>query len=139
MRIPGWTQHGVLAAGLTAALLAVLLGLSGCESPTGSDHQGGADPVLSWHIETVDSDYYVGLYPSIVLDGDGHPHISYYDPDREDLKYAHFDGTAWMIQRVGTEGSVGSWTCIALDSADRPHISYFDRTNLCLKYARYGE
>ena len=36
-----------------------------------------------WHIETVDSDGYVGEYTSLALDSNGYPHILYC----EDLYY----------------------------------------------------
>jgi hypothetical protein len=42
----------------------------------------------TWSIETVDSDGDVGRVPSIVLDSNDYPHISYRDYTNGDLKYA---------------------------------------------------
>ncbi|MFZ2196917.1 MAG: hypothetical protein WAV13_04225, partial [Thermodesulfovibrionales bacterium] len=37
----------------------------------------------------------VGLYTSIAVDSSRRPHISYYDSDNKDLKYARWTGSAW--------------------------------------------
>jgi len=90
----------------------------------------------TWHTETVDSDYDVGMHSSIALDSNNNPHISYYNNTRDDLKYAHYDG-AWHIETVNSVGMVGSTSSLALDSSNNPHISYFDNYNYDLKYAYY--
>jgi hypothetical protein len=41
-----------------------------------------------WEVETADSSGMTGSYPSLVLDGNGHAHISYNDITNGDLKYA---------------------------------------------------
>ena len=75
-------------------------------------------PVLAsvWHIETVDSYGKVGEDPSIALDSNDHPHISYYG--NGNLKYAYYDGSSWHIETVDSDGWGSS---IALDSNDHPH------------------
>ena len=89
---------------------------------------------FEWHIETVDSEGYVGAFTSIALDSNNNPHISYYDDSNDNLKYAYYDGSGWHIETVDSEGDVGSYTSIALDSRGYPHISYYDATNGDLKY-----
>ena len=74
-------------------------------------------------------------YTSLALDSAGHPHISYYDSEHGDLKYAYTDGLAWYTQVVDTAGDVGWYTSIEVDSLSLPHISYYDATNGDLKYA----
>ena len=78
----------------------------------------------SWHIETVDSAGDVGYWTSIALDSGDHPHISYYDGNHQDLKYAYHDGSTWHIKTVDSAGATGLDTSIAVDSGDHPHISY---------------
>ena len=88
-----------------------------------------------WRIQTVDSVGNVGYEPSLALDSDGYPHISYYDDNNDDLKYAYWDGIKWQMQTVDSEDNVGWYTSLALDSIGYPHISYHDSTNGNLKYA----
>ncbi|WP_144060459.1 hypothetical protein [Archaeoglobus sulfaticallidus] len=84
-------------------------------------------------IETVDSSG-GGRHPSLALDSNGNPHISYYDATNGDLKYAYKDANGWHIETVDSEGDVGKYTSLALDSNGYPHISYYDATNGDLKY-----
>jgi uncharacterized repeat protein (TIGR01451 family) len=95
----------------------------------------------TWVITTVDSDGAVGSCNSLALE-QTYPytsHISYYDGDNGDLKYAWWSGTTWLSETVDSDGEVGRWsTSLALDSGGDPHISYLDSTNLYnfdLKYA----
>jgi len=71
-----------------------------------------------WFNMTVDSQGSVGLYPSIALNNNFLPHISYYDSGNGDLKYAYYDGNQWHNETVDSQGNVGDWTSIALDSKD---------------------
>ena len=83
----------------------------------------------SWYCEIVDDSPRVGSYASLALDGDGYPHISYYDWGNDDLKYAYQDASGWHIETVDSQGFVGEYTSLALDGAGYPHISYYDDTN----------
>ena len=81
-----------------------------------------------------------GVYTSLALDPyDNTPHISYYDDDYGDLKYATLRSGEWIIETIDSVGDVGLYTSLALESrgALNPniHISYYDRTNGDLKYA----
>jgi hypothetical protein len=77
-------------------------------------------------------------FPSIDLDTNGLPRISYYDTTTRDLKYAKFNGTAWEIEIVDTVGDVGSSSSLAVDHRDMAHIAYYDATNGDLKYAYFN-
>jgi hypothetical protein len=76
---------------------------------------------------------------SLAIDSAGWPHVSYYESDDVDLKYATKDPTTsqWLITTVDSTGDVGDSNAIVLDSNDQPHISYIDSTNDDLKYANY--
>ncbi len=93
--------------------------------------------ILSWSIEIVDSAADVGEYNALALDSNGRPHISYFDYDNQDLKYAKWTGTNWQIQIIDSSGDVGANNSLDIDAANNPHISYVDSTNCDLKYARW--
>ena len=83
----------------------------------------------------------VGQYTSIALDNQNYAHISYYDVDSTNLKYARFTGSGWEITVVDHSGDVGKYSSIAIgyvNGARRIHISYYDDTNDDLKYAYYN-
>jgi hypothetical protein len=93
-----------------------------------------------WNIYTVDTDMAAGVRPSLVLDRNGSPHISYYAKYQE-LRYARWIGDDWDIVTVDTEADNG-WayaaaydSSLALDSNGYPHIIYRDEH--ILKYARW--
>ncbi len=92
----------------------------------------------TWQIEVADESPRVGKWASIALDSHEYPHISYYDSDNGDLKYAHWNGSGWISETVDYDGGWNSY--IAIDSHDRPHIAYQDAQGLsgtALKYAHW--
>ncbi|MDZ7741524.1 MAG: T9SS type A sorting domain-containing protein [Bacteroidota bacterium] len=76
-------------------------------------------------------------YTSLALDSNNYPHISYYDYDERDLKYAPWDGSEWQIEKIDSIGNVGKYASIALDNLDYPNIAYQDYTNDGIKYAKW--
>ncbi len=92
-----------------------------------------------WQVEVADPSFQVGAWAAIALDGDDYPHISYYDSDAGDLKYAHWDGSDWISETVDIYGGWDSY--IAIDSNDLPHIAYRDAlgfSGTALKYAHWN-
>jgi len=87
----------------------------------------------AWSIETVETGNFD--YPSLALDADGYPHISYTTYDTHVLKYAKWTGSAWSIETVDSTTSVGPRASLALDSEGKPHISYYDEADGNLMYA----
>jgi len=86
----------------------------------------------------------VGKYASIAVDNLNRPHISYYDEENGDLKWAYKDSGIWNRSVVdpGVPGGtsyydVGAYTSIAIDSLNNPHISYYDVSRSFLRYAYY--
>jgi hypothetical protein len=82
-----------------------------------------------WHVETVDSAGNVGYYPSLAIDADGNPHVTYFEQTSGELRYAKRIGGAWQIEVVPTDypSSFGGQS-MALDSQGRPHIVHFADT-----------
>jgi hypothetical protein len=80
--------------------------------------------VSGWHTEPVDrSEGYP--VPSIDLDSEGNPHISYHFEqygETSKLIYSYSDGAVWHKTVVDQQG--GGVSSLSLDSQGRPHISY---------------
>ncbi len=57
----------------------------------------------SWEITTVDADGDVGRFPSLAIDGDDIPSISYFEKTSDTagfIKLARWDGSNWATQRI---------------------------------------
>ncbi len=87
--------------------------------------QGNCWPEYNWNCEDVEANYGGGMNPSLALDSQDRPHISY-DANRYAtwwLKYASWNGIAWDMEWIGEDGRTGS-SSLALDGQDRPRIAY---------------
>lgn len=90
----------------------------------------------AWQSETVDPEQYSGQYCSLVVDAQGHPHISYRGWG---LMYARFDGSAWRRTQVDNEFSAAFDSSLALDAHGRPRIAYnvLNNPDYDLRYAYF--
>ncbi|MCK5772991.1 MAG: hypothetical protein KAH57_04325, partial [Thermoplasmata archaeon] len=77
-----------------------------------------------WDISTIESSSDSGNYPSLVLDSNDRPIISYYKATGTTiyLRLARWNGTGWDLSTVDT--NVGLESSIAIGSNDELHISY---------------
>jgi hypothetical protein len=75
-------------------------------------------------VDTVQNDF-TGLQPSLVLNSQGNPCISYEQEFNRVLKYACFQNSEWHISVVAAPISIVYYTSsLALDEDDNPHISF---------------
>lgn len=93
----------------------------------------------SWHKETIDGNATTGTTPSLVLDSNDNPHISYVDwddtpPYQSTLNYAYKSGTGWHVDLLDEIGASASSVSLDLDSNDFPHIGYYDESEEAYKY-----
>ena len=97
-----------------------------------------------WEIQVVydmsDESIYPGFSPSLELDAQENPLISFYDKDSQDLKIAIYNGSGWFIQTPDAINNVGEYSSLAIDSYGYAHISYYYQNQGNLKYAKgYSE
>ena len=72
---------------------------------------------------------------SIVLDGAGNPHVSYFDHTAHQLKWAKKTAAnGWSLANVAS--SAGGHTSLAIDSFGFPQIGWSDSETGTIKYAR---
>jgi hypothetical protein len=88
----------------------------------------------------VDSAGNTGIGLSMVLDGLDYPHLSYWEANNGDLRYATLSQQTgkWAVVTVDREGIVGKFSSVGLiDPAGeaRPVIVYYDENNRSLKGA----
>lgn len=80
----------------------------------------------------------VGRHPSLIIDRDGVPHVSYADFTRGQLRYAFRAGLAvWRRISLDT-GNVGQFSSIGLLNDRYPRIAYYDQGQQRLKLASRG-
>jgi hypothetical protein len=75
--------------------------------------------------EVLSSTNATGFYSSVALDGQGNPHISFYDATAMSLNYVVRTSEGWRTSIVDDDGIAGHRSSIALDANGIPHISYF--------------
>lgn len=96
---------------------------------------------ISWTKRVIDLPTGVAAHISLAVGSNGRRHISYYDDDKHDLKYATCAAnctvaTNWQKVAVDQTGDVGLYTSLKVGSDGVVHISYHDQTHGDLKYAR---
>jgi len=85
---------------------------------------------------------YEGLFTSLALDSDNHPHISYagvksLTGSRFGLRYTFYDGSEWQRDVVDNELKF-EHTSIAIDNFNNPHIGYI-KSDHAMGYADYDK
>lgn len=94
----------------------------------------------AWTIETVASEGIVGKFSSLQIDGDGTPHIAFYNQVSQltgTVQYATRTDGAWTIEDIATLddvelGMLGARriTTLALGSDGEPRVVFSDRSTL---------
>ncbi|WP_164014539.1 kelch repeat-containing protein [Pyxidicoccus trucidator] len=97
----------------------------------------GRDSAGEWKRERVDVPGSYGGPPSVAVDGEGRPHLAYYDTNKKVLVHAMKGASGWTLETVDASADVGRDASLALDAQGRPHIAYRDETNKDLKYAHW--
>ena len=93
---------------------------------------------LFWQSDFLEDEFLQGEYPAIAADAGGGIHISYFDGNEGDLKYATASSRSgdFTVTCVDGSGITGLHTGLALDSAGRSHIAYINSfTYPTLRYA----
>lgn len=104
--------------------------------PNGLVHAYFDPNSANWISEEVDDNLGVGYHNDIVANVDGSLHISYYDPNGGDLKYAYNNGSGWNHIIVdGLNSHVGLYPSIDIDSNGDIQISYYDQDSGNLLHA----
>ena len=90
----------------------------------------------AWIIQVVDNSSDMIIAPSLALNQNQNPYVSYYDETAGLVKWAVLNGPTWDSEAVDNIG-VGNtvFTSLALDGSGNPHIAYYDCTKNDLKYA----
>lgn len=96
----------------------------------------------TWVSELVDSlpAGSTGLTPSIAVDNNGVPHVSYFDQANIDLKYAVKSGANWVKETVDATGNTGNFSEIMIQPNGQPAIAFLEYSSMGvpnrIRYAR---
>ena len=96
----------------------------------------------TWSSELVDTLAVgeTGIAPSIALDAAGVPHISYFDKQNVDLRYARRTGTSWTLETVDATGNTGNYSEIMIQPNGTPSIAFLEFASMGvndrIRYAR---
>ncbi len=85
----------------------------------------------------VDDNGNTGINPSIAVDCNNHPHISYYSNTDGCLKIASWNGGSWDIETVDNVG--GRYSSVAVDGNDNPCIIYDNLSAQSVRFAYVEE
>lgn len=88
-----------------------------------------------WVSTLIDGNVGAAANSSLVLDRDGHVHITYGDYENGDLHYATNASGDWTTGDVDTGDDRGYWSSLAIDDAGFLHVSYTDRSTRHLRFA----
>jgi hypothetical protein len=73
----------------------------------------------SWQTENIAQ----GVMPSLAIDSNDHPGISFYDPDNNKLFFLYDDGNVWQQYEV-YEDPTWLYASLCFDQMDQPHIAF---------------
>jgi hypothetical protein len=139
-------RTGASSAGITADENGFLsIAYYGCgtyDSDTGlcshGDLRMASDRTGIWTVTAVDTENDTGWNPSIAVDMNGALHVSYYESDNGDLKYAVIKRNMdKAVQMIDESGDSGKFSSLALDLNGHVFIAYHDRSLDKIKLARY--
>jgi Big-like domain-containing protein len=84
----------------------------------------------NWQVSEVDADGNAGSFPSVVVDPQGGVHVTYFENDSGDLRYAvcatPCTTPSWIAGPVDTVGRVGFGSSLVIDGTGRLHASWID-------------
>ena len=93
-----------------------------------------------WNLETVASEGDVGKFSSLQIDGEGRPHITFYDDlggSAGRVLYAVRDAGSWTLEEIATLddvrlGMTGARrnSALALDADGVPHVAFSDQDSV---------
>lgn len=110
--VGGWPSIAIDADGLIHIAYEML----------GADLRYVVGDGITWSQSTITLQ---GSLPSLALDTQGRPHVSFTGgPGIDDLIYGERNGAGWQFETVDAVGTTGEWSELRLDAEGFPHITY---------------